>query len=210
MVKWNASDYSRRHSQAQMGWAKELIGKLNLSGTESILDIGCGEGKVTAEIARLVPEGRVVGVDKSEEMIGFAREAFPKENYHNLEFSVMDAAELRFDEEFDAVFSNAALHWVIDHRPVLRGIARALKPGGRCLLQMGGRGNAAEFFEVVIQSGLIRDRWGSYFAGAEFPYGFYGPEEYLQWLEEAGLSPVRMELLPRDILNPARRDWRDG
>ena len=96
------------------------------------------------------------------------------------------------------VFSNATLHWVIDHRPVLRGISRALKPGGRLLLQMGGRGNAADILSLM--DALPADsRWGRYFPEQVTAYGFYGPEEYVAWLREAGLTPVRVELLERDM-----------
>lgn len=198
MVKWDASDY-RRHSSAQAGWARELLAKLSLVGTERVLDLGCGDGKITAEVARMVPDGSVVGIDKSREMIAFAAKTFPADEWPNLSFTVMDASELAFDREFDLVFSNATLHWVVDHRPVLRGIAAALKPGGRCLLQMGGRGNAAGILEVLT-SGPIHERWGHHYADLPFPYGFYGPEEYGPWLKEAGLRPVRVELLPKQMV----------
>lgn len=197
MVKWNAQDYSR-HSSAQLGWARELIGKLELSGNERVLDIGCGDGKVTAEIARLVPNGSVLGTDKSEEMIRFAQEAFSTNEWPNLRFEVIDARNLAFDGEFDVVFSNAALHWIVDHRPVVRGIARALVPGGHCLLQMGGCGNA-QLIVDTISSGFCLKRWGHYFSGMQFPYGWYGPEDYEPWLREVGLMPVSIKLLPRDM-----------
>lgn len=198
MVKWDAADY-HKHSSAQQTWANELIAKLALTGTEHVLDIGCGDGKITAEIARLVPGGAVVGVDESEEMIRFASETFPVEDRPNLSFRAMDASALEFDAEFDVVFSNATLHWVLDHGPVLRGIAQALRPGGRCLLQMAGKGNAQRFFETVLAGGPVRDKWGRYFADLEFPYGFYSPEEYTPWLKEAGLTTVRVEMFPRDM-----------
>ncbi len=123
MVKWNAQDY-HRHSAAQQEWARELIAKLGLIGTERLLDVGCGDGKITAQIAGMLPSGAAVGVDKSEEMIGFAAQTFTADAWPNLSFAVMDASALTFDAEFDIVFSNAALHWIIDHRAVLRGIAR--------------------------------------------------------------------------------------
>src|SRR5579863_3531629 len=138
--QWNPADYAR-HSQGQERWAKELITLLAPQPDESVLDIGCGDGRHTAEIARLVPQGRVVGVDRSPEMVRFAHEHFPPTQFPNLSFSQADASALPFHAEFDAIFSNAALHWVLDHRPVLAGIARSLKPGGRCVLQMGGKGN---------------------------------------------------------------------
>lgn len=195
-MKWDAEDYSR-NSLAQLTWARELIAKLQLRGGESVLDIGCGDGKVTAEIAALVGDGRVVGIDSSAEMVEFARREIGG-SLSNVVFSVCDARELHFDQEFDVVFSNATLHWVIDHRPVLGGISRALKPGGRLLLQMGGRGNAADILSLM--DALPADpAWGRYFQEQVTAYGFYVPEEYVGWLREAGLTPVRAELLERDM-----------
>ncbi|MFA5348372.1 MAG: class I SAM-dependent methyltransferase, partial [Methanoregula sp.] len=145
---WNAADYYTS-SHAQQQWAQELIAKFAFSGNEHILDIGCGDGKVTAAIAGNVPRGVVVGIDSSPEMIQFAREHFPDHQYPNLLFIEMAAESLQFFEEFDIVFSNAALHWVADHRPVLSGIARSLRPGGRIIIQMGGKGNADKVFKAL-------------------------------------------------------------
>jgi trans-aconitate 2-methyltransferase len=197
MVKWDAVDYAR-NSAAQLGWARELIGKLELAGSERGLDIGCGDGKVTAEIARLVPGGEVVGIDKSEEMVRFAAASFRRDEWPNLRFSRRNASHLGFHEAFDVVFSNATLHWMTDHRPVLRGIACALKPGGRALLQMGGCANAAEILSLMEQL-CAEGRWSRYFSEFTQAYGFYGPAEYADWLPKAGLRAIRAELIPKDM-----------
>lgn len=197
-VRWDASEYAR-NSAAQQGWALELIAKLALAGTESVLDVGCGDGKVTAELARRVPRGRVTGVDSSPEMIGLARASFPPSANPNLGFQLGDARTLDFHGIFDIVFSNATLHWVREHGPVLIGAAQSLKRGGRILFQMGGRGNGAEIFEVAGRM-TTEQRWGRWFAGFESPWGFYGPEEYGTWCRGAGLRAVRVELLPRTML----------
>jgi len=196
--RWDAAEYAR-NSAAQQGWALELIEKLGLSGEESVLDLGCGDGKISAEIARRVPAGRVLGVDSSEDMIGLSRRSFPASGYPNLRFQRGDARALEFDARFDVVFSNATLHWVRDHGPVLKGAARSLRPGGRILFQMGGRGNGAEIFEVARQM-VASGEWGRFFVGFEFPWGFYGPDDYLPWCAAAGLRLRRVELLPRTML----------
>ena len=193
--RWDAAEYARS-SAAQQGWALELIGKLALSGAETVLDIGCGDGKVTAEIAGKVPAGRVLGIDSSEDMIRMSRETYPPTVVPNLSFELADARSLSLEGIFDVAFSNAVLHWVKDHGPVLRGVARALKPGGRLLFQMGGRGNGADVFAVADE--ITREkRWSSFFAGFDFPWGFYGPGEYTAWCAAAGLRARRIELLPR-------------
>jgi trans-aconitate methyltransferase len=195
---WDAEEYAR-NSAAQLGWARELIEKLDLSGSESVLDIGCGDGKVTAEIARRLPRGRVVGIDSSQEMIRLARSAFPPTSRGNLDFLAGNALALDFNQEFDVVFSNATLHWVKDHGPVLRGAARSLRPGGRLLFQMGGRGNGAGILAVVREM-MTAEEWRGFFADFQFPWGFYGPEEYAPWCAAVGLQARRIELLPRTMV----------
>ena len=197
-VRWDAEEYAR-NSGAQQGWARELIRKLDIEGHESVLDIGCGDGKVSAELARLVPRGEVVGVDSSEEMIELARTAFPSATHGNLSFMLRDARDLRFEERFDIAFSNATLHWVKDHRAVLQSVCQALKPRGRLLFQLGGRGNGEAIFDVA-RAMIESPRWCEFFQDFEFPWSFYGPEYYDTWCSAAGLSLWRAELLPRDMV----------
>ena len=84
------------------------------------MDIGCGDGKITAELAKCLPNGRAVGIDSSAQMIKLAQNTFPKQDYPNLSFQVMDARKLIFQNEFDMIFSNAALHWIVDQKAVLQ------------------------------------------------------------------------------------------
>ena len=98
-------DYTR-NSQNQFQWAKELIPKLKLQGNETLLDIGSGDGKITAEIAKCLTLGRVVGIDSSSQMIKLAQDNFPKKNYPNLTFQVIDARKLLFQAEFDSSCCN--------------------------------------------------------------------------------------------------------
>jgi len=200
--KWDALDYAKS-SSAQQQWARELIDKLQLKGDESLLDIGCGDGKVTAEIAACLPSGSVLGVDSSAEMIALAQSQYPADVFPNLRFQRQDACSLPFRNEFTVVFSNATLHWVLDHAPVLRGIHRSLKCGGKVLLQMGGRGNAADVVAVLDE--LIQAlEWRDCFKRFSFPYGFYGPDEYQEWVHEAGLQAGRVELIPKDMIHQGR------
>ena len=203
--KWDAQDYAQS-SKSQQQWARELIQKLHLTGDERVLDIGCGDGKVTAEIAACLPRGRVVGVDSSAEMVGLAQSRYPSWAVRNLSFQQAAANRLPFEREFTQVFSNAALHWVLDHKPVLCGINSCLVPGGRVLLQMGGKGNAADVVRVMNQL-VLSDEWRGFFDGFTFPYGFYGPEEYALWMREAGLLPGRIELIPKDMVHADRASF---
>jgi trans-aconitate 2-methyltransferase len=197
---WNARDYAH-NSSAQAEWAGELIDKLDLRPEECVLDLGCGEGAVTARLAARVPYGRVVGIDASGEMIRLAQRSHPAARRPNLEFLQMDAAALRLPRQFDVAFSNAALHWVADQLAVLRGVSASLRPGGRILFQMGGRGNAAGILRVV--GSLTKEPpWRGYFEGFVGPYHFQDPGQYRGWLLESGLEPLRVELIPKDMRHP--------
>ncbi|MBN2099503.1 MAG: methyltransferase domain-containing protein [Dehalococcoidia bacterium] len=199
MYRWDAEEY-RTSSSNQKKWALELLSKLDLKGSERVLDIGCGDGEVTAAIAQRVPRGSAVGIDSSRDMVDLAATRYPPERFPNITFFLKDAREIDFDEEFDAVFSNACLHWVVDHQSVLAGVKRCLKPNGRMLLQMGGKGNAATVLEAIAAV-LRMPRWAGYFEGFDFPYAFYGPEEYRSWLAPIGFQVNRVELLPKDMVH---------
>ncbi|MDF0591909.1 class I SAM-dependent methyltransferase [Candidatus Methanocrinis natronophilus] len=200
MHRWRPDRYERS-SSAQRLWATELLEKIEIERDERVLDIGSGDGWITANIADLVPEGSVLGIDSSEGMVSFAKEKFATGDHPNLSFQLGDARNLEFDGEFDLVVSFAALHWVSDHGPVLRGIRRALRPGGRAFLQFGGRGNAA--LPLAIADGMIKeDSWRRSFEGFDFRYAFFGAEEYRIWIEEAGLDPKRVELIQKDMVQP--------
>ena len=194
---WDSSDYAQ-HSSAQSDWAQELISKLHLLGTESILDLGCGDGKMTLALAEMAPKGKVVGIDSSENMIKLAQQRLIDSIHQNLTFQQMDALALRFDDQFDVAFSNAALHWIKDHLAMLEGVKRSLKESGRILFQMGGKGNAQDVIDVVHML-METEKWRQYFDGFSFPYGFFGPQEYEQWLKQVGLVPRRLELIPKDM-----------
>jgi trans-aconitate 2-methyltransferase len=200
--QWNASDYEKNSSQQQL-WARELIEKLKLRGDETLLDVGCGDGKVSAEIATQLPRGAVTGVDISEAMIALAQQRYPPQDFHNLRFQVEDASNLPFNEQFSVVFSNATLHWLTDHRAALSGIARSLRLSGKILLQMGGHGNAVDIV-ATLDKLIISPRWSDYFTDFSFPYGFFGPEEYCDWLRGAGLVPTRVELIPKDMTHTGK------
>ncbi|HHY84173.1 MAG TPA: methyltransferase domain-containing protein [Verrucomicrobia bacterium] len=197
---WDPADYAA-HSSSQRAWARELMARLRLRGTERILDVGCGDGKVTAELAAAVPSGRVVGIDSSAEMIAFAAAAFSTQR--NLAFRVMDATRIAFDETFDIVFSNAALHWVEDHPAFLAGASRVLKPGGRLMVSCGGKGNANDVF-LVLRGRMRAAHWRKHFRNVKAPYFFYSPEEYGEWLPRFGFEPRAVRLVPKQVTFPDR------
>jgi trans-aconitate 2-methyltransferase len=204
-VSWDAAAYAA-NSAPQQFWARELIAKLDCRGNERILDVGCGDGKVTAEIAQAVPRGSVVGVDASPPMIEFAQKTFPPSAIPNLEFHIMDARRIHFAEKFDSVFSNAVLHWVDDHPAFLRGAAACLRPGGRLVVSCGGKGNAQDVF-VVLRAEMRLKRWREFFRRMETPYFFHSPENYEQWLPRFGFKPFSVRLSPKDAVYDNRKGF---
>ena len=195
-AKWNAADYAA-NSTVQQSWARELIAKLKLVGDEHILDVGCGDGKVTAEIARALPRGSITGADASPQMIEFAKKNFTTKEFPNLRFRVMDARKIKFDRQFDLVFSNAALHWVDDHQAILRGASAVLKTGGRLAISCGGKGNADDVF-TALRPEMRLARWRDFFRQMPTPYFFYAPGDYEKWLPKFGFQINALKLAPKD------------
>ena len=195
--KWDAREYEK-HSQGQQKWARELIEKISLKGTENVLDLGCGDGKVTADISKIVSEGSIIGVDNSAEMIKLAKDRHSEAIYPNISFQKIDAVNLNFNDRFDLIFSNAVLHWVKDQKPVIKGMFKSLKHGGRVLLQMGGKGNAAEIVGVLSEL-QTENKWHTYFNGFDFPFYFPGTNEYEALLLDCGFTLNRIELIPKKM-----------
>jgi len=110
----------------------------------------------------------------------------------------MDARKLTFQGEFDRVFSNATLHWIVDQHAVLAGVKRSLKQRGKLLFQMAGKGNAKDVLNIIYELADL-EPWKGFFSNMAFPYGFYDTEEYEAFMQEAGLAVERVELFPRDM-----------
>lgn len=169
-------------------------------GDERVLDVGCGDGRLTAELARRVPRGAVLGIDSSAEMIAHASNAHPPSRFPNLMFLQMDACSIELTREHDLVFSNAALHWVPDHQSFLRGAAGALRPGGRLVVSCGGKGNAGEVF-AALKAEMRMPSWRGFFKRLEKAYYFHSDTEYRRWLPAAGFDPGRIQLVPKDAVH---------
>jgi trans-aconitate 2-methyltransferase len=200
--KWNPKDYAD-HATAQRAWATELIGCLALRGEEWVLDVGCGDGHITAELARALPRGGVTGLDSSPEMIRYAMARYRGRAHRNLEFIETDARAFRLPRRYDLVFSNAALHWVDDHPAFLRSAAGVLRSGGRLVVSCGGLGNADDFFGAV-RAEMRMTAWRGFFRRMGRHYFFHSPEKYATWLPQAGFRADLVRLVEKDTAHAGR------
>jgi trans-aconitate 2-methyltransferase len=190
MAEWNAAEYARI-SGLQKAMAEEVLALLNLRGSERVLDIGCGQGKITAEIAGRIPQGSVLGVDSSEGMIAFASEHFGSTFRPNIRFKVADARSLPFQDEFDVVVSFNALHWVPDQDAALRSVRSAMKSDGLAQLRLVPAGERKSI-ENVIEETRHSSRWAGFFQDFRDPYLHLRPEQYGPMAERNGLRVERI------------------
>ena len=189
MTEWDAPVY-HRVSALQRWLAEKSLASLTLDGGERVLDLGCGDGTITAEIAQRLPRGSVLGLDASHTMVAFASERFPGATHPNLAFEFGDAAKLDVGNGFDLVVSFNCLHWVRDQAAALHGIRAALAPSGRTHLRLVPEGSRRSL-EDVIEDTRSTAPWAPYFHDYRRPYLHLTPEAYRELAERRGLRTER-------------------
>jgi trans-aconitate 2-methyltransferase len=194
---WNADAY-HRVSGPQVAMAAAVLDRLELRGDETVLDAGCGSGRVTRLLLDRLPRGAVIAVDASPDMVARARVTLS-----GLPADVREAdlAALRLvdGERVDAVFSNATFHWVPDHDALFGALAAALRPGGRLSAQCGGAGNVAGVHAAALQAAADCGL-GARFAGWPGPWNFAGAEQTAARLRAAGFEDVECWLQPWPVV----------
>jgi trans-aconitate 2-methyltransferase len=192
-LDWDAETYERI-SDPQFEWGMEALGRLELAGDETVLDAGCGSGRVTAELLERLPRGRVIAVDASPSMLEKARESLGD----RVAYSEQDLADLRVDDPVDVVFSTATFHWILDHDRLFARLHDALRPGGRLHAQCGGAGNVRKHAEAIV-SVSQRDQFASHFDDMPVLWNFATPDETEQSLAAAGFTDIQTWLQPKPM-----------
>lgn len=191
--EWDAETYDAL-AFPQFAWGVEVVDRLEVSGSETALDAGCGSGRVTAELLAKLPDGRLLAVDGSESMIAKARERLGGD----VTYLVADLSELEIAEPVDLIFSTATFHWITDHDRLFAHLHAALRSGGRLVAQCGGKGNVAKH-ATAIATAMARPQFAPYFEGMEAMWNFASPEETEARLRGAGFSEARCWLEPKPV-----------
>jgi trans-aconitate 2-methyltransferase len=191
--EWDADTYDAI-SDPQFNWGMEVLERLRLSGEEVAVDAGCGSGRVSAELAKRLPHGRLIAVDGSAAMIAKARERLGEEPT----YLVADLSELELKEPADLIFSTATFHWILDHDRLFTRLRAALRPGGRLIAQCGGDGNIAEH-AAVIAAVAARPEFADHFEQMPGAWNFATAEETERRLRDAGFAEARCWLEPKPV-----------
>ena len=191
---WDAATYDRV-SAPQLEWAQGLLEWLPLEGHETVLDAGCGSGRVTRLLLERLPHGRVIAVDSSPSMVEHARAALDPERATVIQ---ADLTELVLDTPADAAFSNAVFHWIADHDALFARLHAALRLGGRLVAQCGGEGNVARF-HAVAKAVALEQPYAPHLAGWSGPWHFASAEDTYERLRRAGFEQVETWLEPYPV-----------
>ncbi len=194
---WDAEAYDR-HAAPQLAWGRVVGERLDLEGDETVLDAGCGSGKVTALLLERLSEGRVIGVDASPDMIEKAQAAIGDDE--RVELQVQNLLDLELAEPVDAIFSSAVFHWILEHERLFERLHAALRPGGQLETQCGGAGNIAEI-ERVIDSLSGDERFSPYLRPEQRAWNYASVGDTELRLQRAGFETERVWLQPWPV-NP--------
>jgi trans-aconitate 2-methyltransferase len=199
---WNAKSYDEI-SIPQQAWGAKVLDRLELRGDESVLDAGCGTGRVTEMLLARLPRGRVVAVDGSPSMAAAARERLDPSRVRVI---CADLLALEVDEPLDAAISTATFHWIADHDALFERIRRALRPGAPFVAQCGGRGNIDRVRRLAL-SVIAEPAYSPYLGGWSGPWHYASTDDTRVRLERAGFAVDACWTTPAPVTPPRPREF---
>lgn len=190
--EWNAAVY-HQVSAPQVSWGKKVLARVSLHGDETVLDAGCGTGRLTRDLLEALPHGHVVALDVSQNMIDAARDYLTPDFGDRVEFVLCDFLHMPFEARFDGIFSTASFHWVRDHEALFRILCRALRPGGWLCAQCGGAGNIHRFL-TRAQALMASPAYSPFFHDFESPWELSDASTAATRLKHAGFEAIEASL----------------
>jgi trans-aconitate 2-methyltransferase len=194
--EWDAANY-QRVSVPHEEWAEAVLDRLPLQGGETVLDAGCGTGRVTRMLIERLPEGRVIGVDGSEAMVEKVREILRPQD----DAVTADLTTLELADPVDAIVSSAVFHWIHDHELLFARMRACLGQGGRLVAQCGGAGNIDELRETTRRI-AAREPFAAHLQGLDEPWNYAGPQQTEELLRAASFDRVECWLQPWEVIPP--------
>ncbi|HZS43973.1 MAG TPA: methyltransferase domain-containing protein [Blastocatellia bacterium] len=191
-MKWNAEGYDSV-ATVQENWGRKVIDELLLNGDETVLDAGCGSGRVTQRLLDRIPSGFLFAVDRSAAMVCQARQRLSAES-KRVEFICADLCEVQLPRKVDVIFSNAVFHWIPDHQQLFNHLATQIRSGGIFRAQCGGKGNLAQAREISDRVAFSPE-FKQYFDGWDYPTNYPGAEETRGRMINAGFRDVSSNLV---------------
>lgn len=202
---WNGEEYNQ-NSSSQKDAASDLLKYNSLNGDEYVLDIGSGDGKITAMLAKQLAAGEILGIDISPSMVEFAARNFPKEEYPNLEFELMSAEQMSFSPIFNYIFSFTTLQWIKDHPLVIAKVKKSLKLNGSfaATMPMG----LPYALGVAVNEAMQQANWKEYFIDFDTGWNFVTAKQYEEYLKSEGFAIRRLEVVRQKDIFPSLEIFR--
>ncbi|HEV2117737.1 MAG TPA: methyltransferase domain-containing protein [Terriglobales bacterium] len=205
--EWNSEAYQRL-SRPQFGWGKKVLDRVRLRGDETVLDAGCGTGRLTGELLERLPLGHVLAVDLSANMLQTARRELEPRFSRHVWFVVADLQQLPFHKTVHGIFSTAAFHWIRDHERLFRSLHQVLRPGGWLEAQCGGGPNLAALLRRA-QTLIAAPPLAQLFAGWQSPWEYASPETAAQRLRRAGFTDISTGLEAAPVQLSGAEEYRE-
>jgi len=205
--EWNATSY-HRVANPHVDWGNAVLERLPLRGDETVIDAGCGTGRLTELVLERLPRGKVIAIDQSRNMLDAARDYLEPRFGNRVSYVQADLLSIPFEREADGIFSTATLHWVMDHPALFARFYAALKPGGWLIAQCGGGSNIAAVANRAL-SVLRREPWAELVGPWDGPWNFAGARDTVARLGSAGFMHPTAELIHAPVVMADEAAYRE-